>query len=301
MSDETDRIRPELKRIPMDGVTLWKNRGNGFLVFQLHYTANPLKKSPDWRNSVRSRMTRAKFNREYEIAWESWAGKPIYGDYSAAIHGSNEPLEPEPGLPLLRGWDFGLTPACVVGQLQGSQLVIFKEFVSESMGIKRFCSEIVLPQCKVLFPYWANPDRDYLDFIDPAGLARAQTDETTCAQHMALAGIKKIFPGALDWEARRSSVEGFLTRYVRRGSEILPCFRIDNAGCPDLVSGFTGGYQYPEKVLEKEPDEIRPLKNKYSHPHDGLQYLASQVASLIRPGGKRGGDIPVQGYKFSSP
>ncbi len=290
-------IADNLKKFPMDGIEIWKNGKNQFMVFQLHYLANPLKRSAEWKKSVKSSLTNKRWMQEYEISWESQAGKPVYNDFSKKIHGAIG-LQPEPGLPLLRGWDFGLTPACVIGQLQGRQLVIFKELISHNMGIKRFCSEIVTPYVRNQYPGWSDAKKDWIDFIDPAGLQRMQTDETTCAQHMAEAGIRNIFPGAIDWETRRSSVENFLIKFMRRGTEVMPCFQIDLAGCPTVVQGFTGGYQYPEKTLEIEPDKIRPLKNKFSHPHDGLQYLCSMVSSLVRPGFGETVDIPAPSYDY---
>ncbi len=286
------------KRFPMEGLEIWRNPKNRFLVFQLHYLANPNKRSDEWRKTTASNLTRAKFLQEYEITWETWEGKPVYPDFSLKIHGSTESLEPEPGLPLLLGFDFGLTPACVVAQLQGRQLVILKEFVSENMGIARFSKEIVVPELKIMFPYWRDMRKDYICFVDPAGLSKAQTDETTCVQHLFAAGFRNITPGKIDWESRRSAVEKFLIGYFRRGTEILPSLKIDRGECPKLTQGFTGGFRYPDKFMEIEPDEIKPIKNEYSHPHDALQYLCSMATELVRPGYGPTADIKVPGYRF---
>ena len=282
----------------MEGLEIWRNPKNGFIVFQLHYTANPLKRSEEWKQKTSSNLTRARFMQEYEITWETWEGKPVYPDFAKKIHSTTRELEPERGLPLLRGWDFGLTPACIVGQLQGRQLVVLKEFVSVNMGIDRFSREIVIPGCAIEFPAWGDPRKDWIDFIDPAGLSKNQVNEVTCAQQMTKNGIKRIFPGVIDWEGRRSAVERLLTTYFRRGNEVHPAVIISQSGCPDLVQGFLGGYRYPDKAIEVEPDKIKPIKNRYSHIHDGFQYLASRASSLIRPGSGAGNDIPIPGYRL---
>jgi hypothetical protein len=287
------------RKFPLPGVELWKNSKNGFLVFQLHYTANPAKRSDDWRKVTSSNLTRAKFMQEYEITWETWSGRPVYPEFNKKIHTSEIPLEPERGLPLLRGWDFGLTPACIVAQLQGQQLVVLKEFVSVNMGIERFAAEVVLPGCKSMFPAWGDPERDWLDFIDPAGLQKAQTDERSCAMLMGDAGIERIFPGPIDWETRRSSVERLLIKFFRKGGEVKPGIVIDRAECPELIQGFVGGYRYPDKVLEIEPEKIKPIKNKYSHPHDAFQYLCGEVQSLMRKmSGPPRRPMPRPSYSF---
>lgn len=282
------------KRFPMEGLEVWKNEKNGFTVFQLHYSANPEKANPDWKAKNAKAMTRAQWNQEYEISWDSFEGQPVYGDWIKKKHGSPERIYPEIGLPLLCGWDFGLTPACVIGQLQKRKLVVFKEFVASNMGIKRFLEEVVVPGRRLLFPQWSEEGRDWLHFIDPAGDGRKDTDESTCAQVMyeVLGRRARITPGAVAWEARRSAVEHFLTTFDKDG----PNFQIDIAGCPTLVRGFDGGYRYPDSVLELEPNKIRPLKDMHSHPHDALQYLASQVRMMqSRPATA----IPTPGYSWS--
>ena len=290
---------PPVHKFPMDGVECWKNPGNKFFVIQLHYTANPDKRSTEWKSHTKGNLSHKRWMQEYEISWESVAGKPVYPNFSKKLH-TRLGIEPEPGLPLLRGWDFGLTPACVVGQLQGRQLLIFYEFIGLNMGIKRFANEVVLPGCRNAFPAWANPFSDWLDFIDPAGLQAAQTDETTCAQHMFAAGIKRIFPGAIDWETRRSSVDEFLEGAVKKGHQFESRFLIDPQYCDTCVRGFTGGYQYAEKTLIIEPDgKIKPIKNRFSHPHDGIQYLASGAVCLVRPGSRQLKEIPPPAYDHS--
>jgi hypothetical protein len=276
------KLEPGKHYFPIDGVEVWRNPKNEFIVFQCHYTANPLKRDPSWRQRAKSGLSLRKWKQEYEISWESYAGKPVYPDFSLKLHTSATTLEPEPGLPLLRGWDFGLTPAAIICQLQGRQLVVLREYVSSNMGIQRFAREVVLPGCAREFPNWADQENDWLNFIDPAGLAKAQTDERSCADLMFDSGIKSIYPGAITWEERRDSVETLLARFFRRGQAALPAILISRPECPVIVEGFQGGYQYPERVMEDEPEKIRPIKNRFSHPHDGLQMVTSMIGLIQR-------------------
>jgi hypothetical protein len=43
------------------------------------------------------------------------AGKPVYPEYNDDKHCAKQVIEPVRALPLYLGWDFGLTPACVIG------------------------------------------------------------------------------------------------------------------------------------------------------------------------------------------
>ena len=263
------------KRYPIEGVEMWKNKGNEFTIFQLHYTADPAKRSKEFKHGVKKGMSQKRYNQEYELQWETFAGHPVYSDFSSIFHGSKEKLYPHLGLPLLRGWDFGLTPACIICQLQGQTLVVFKEFVAVNMGTDRF-SDIVLPECALEFPQWTDQKKDYLDFIDASGMFRKDTNEETNASVLAGKGLM-CQAGAVSWEPRRRSVEKFLIR-VHKAE---PCFQVNLTECPMLIKGFNGGYRYPDSSMDLEPNKIRPLKDEHSHIHDALQMVTSRISQIM--------------------
>lgn len=269
----------------LEGVKLRRNPKNKFVVFELHYSADPAKRSEEWLEAAKSGMPIAQFKQEYEINWDSFAGMPVYQDFSTQRHVLDARPQQIIGLPMLRGWDFGLTPAAVVGQLVGEQLVIMREYTDFNMGAEQFC-EKYLPQMYADFPA-----TKWIDFADPAGVAKAQSDERACFDVLGTFGLVPI-PGPVQFPERKAGVEHFLVRKTRAGE----CFQIWEEGCPTLVRGFKGGYRYPEKAKDIEPEKLRPIKDVHSHPHDGLQY----IASCIRRGDLRVActniDIPTQSY-----
>lgn len=273
---------------PMKGIEIWQNHGNKFWIFQAHYSAN--EKKLEVIDEVRSSMPSEKFKQEYEIQWDSFFGKPVYPDFDPQIHINNS-ISAERGLPLLLGFDFGLTPACVVCQLQSEALVILEEYTAENMGIDRLLDTIVIPGLRNNYMYWRDFKKDFMTFIDPAGINRSQTDESTCAESLCSRGFSPQ-PGPITWEERKQGVEGYLIKFTKKG----PCLQINEEKCPLLVEGFKGGYQYPEKSIEIEPLKARPLKNKYSHPHDGLQYVAASLKSLFQ---NKKTKIPGPRYAFT--
>jgi hypothetical protein len=281
------------RKLPaIQGVEIWINAENQFLVFQLHYSANPAKRDPNYRKSVKSSMPLAQYMQEYEIEWYTYVGMPVYRDYDERVHGELRKgvLEPHHGLPLLRGWDFGLTPACVVAQLQGSQLVVLWEMTEKNMGAKRFVPQ-ALAALRIRFPEWADMKVDWRDYGDASGAFRVDTDENTCFKILV---ENKLVPrpSAIDWEARKGSVEHFLLMHTKEG----PGLKINIPECPVLARGFKGGYRYPEKCEEIEPAKIRPLKDEHSHPHDALQAITSNVVQLKTKPGKA---IPSPSYSWS--
>lgn len=272
---------------------MWINEKNNFLVFQLHYTANENATKGGHIDRIKKSMPMRQFMQEYELQWESFEGQPVYVDWNPSVHKSREPLMPERGLPLFRGWDFGLTPACVIGQFQDDRLLVLREFTEQNMGIVRF-KEKVMRECAILYPFWKDQIEDYRDYVDPSGFFKKDTDETTCAKILASPPNKiRPFPGPVAWEQRRQAVEHFLTKMTKNG----PCFLIDPVNCPVLVRGFNGGYRYDPKDFEIQPGKIRPLKDEHSHPQDALQYMCSGIIKSTKPRGK---PIPSPVYSFSS-
>lgn len=283
---------PKLYPFSDDSVIIWKNPKNRFTVIDIHYTADKNKKAPEFKSAIKSGMPIKKFMVEYERFWDAFSGKPVYEDYSKSRHESREPIEPHLGLPLLLGWDFGLTPACVVAQLREGVLFIIREYVAEHSGIQKFCPR-VMGDLSVRYPGWRDPRMDFRHYVDPAGLAESQTDQRTCAGVMSECGLKNIFPGIIDFEGRRKAVEDFLILHTKEG----PGLQLYEPDCPQLSKGFVGGYCYPEKYDQIEPGKPRPLKNAFSHPHDALQYLAGGASSLKNS--KRHAQIPVPEYSFA--
>lgn len=290
-SDVDLSTRPGNRKSPIQGITTWLNNDNRFMVFEIHYTANPHKRSEDYRLSVMKSMPRRKYLQEYELNWDSFEGLPVYGDFKRQLHMTEELLEPQLGLPLLLGWDFGLTPSAIVGQMQGNQLIILGEYVAVNESIDTF-SPKVMNHLMIKYPSWNDQDKDFRHFIDPAGTFRTQTDSNTCMLEMRKQGLRNISPGDVTWEKRKGAVNHFLMIHTKQGPGII----MNESTCPMLTKGFLGGFMYPESYGEIEPTKLRPLKNAYSHPHDALQYLCGGVLKQTKT---IQSNIPTPQYGFT--
>lgn len=255
---------------PMMGIEVWENPGNKFTVVDLHYTADEEKRSPEFREALKAAIPLHKFMREYEKNWQTFEGMPVYPNFQLPLHVPTAKPKAIAGLPLLIGWDFGLTPSAVACQLQGNHLVVLREWVSQNEGIETFAPK-VMNELLQLFPQHQDCRNQHFHFIDPAGFQRAQTDARTCAQTMQEAApIYNVEPGPVDWESRRGAVEHYLLYTDKEGAGL----QLDRDACPTLIEGFNGGYRYPDQTTDVEGNKPRPIKNAYSHPHDALQYVA---------------------------
>lgn len=265
-------VAPSPVKRPIEGIELWKNPKNEFLVVDVHYTANPYKRDPEFKRQLKETLPLHQYMREYERSWQTFVGMPVYPNFRADIHCPQNKPQAHLGLPLLCGVDFGRTPALVIAQLQGNSLKILKEFTAQNESIQIFMPK-VMKAIGQLWPEWRDPDKIHF-YVDPAGFNKNPNDERTCVQEMLeTPGIKHVYPGAKgnnEWEGRRSSVEHYLLHVERESAGI----EINESECPTLVTGFKGGYRYPDSANEIEPNKLRPIKNIYSHVHDALQYVA---------------------------
>lgn len=214
-------------------------------------------------------------------------GKLVYPEYSDQVHCRE--IEPNPRCTVIRGWDFGLTPACSFSQLlPDGRWLVFDEMTSDNMSIDQFADE-VLEHCNRAFRGTVT----FEDWGDPAGNERMQTDKKTCFEIMQAKGIE-VQGSVQEPKLRQEAVRKPMRTLV--GGE--PQF-IVHPRCRVLRKGFMGGYHRrrmniagPERYTEK------PEKNFYSHVQDSLQYsLAKYFSSgLTGTGYQEDDDWPGPGY-----
>ena len=203
-------------------------------------------------------------------------GKPVYGEWNDSLHVKE--VKPLQGVQLRIGLDFGLTPAAVITQTDPrGRLLVIDELCGTDMGVRQFLEDALIPHLMAVYPaHWAKKD-DMIVFIgDPAGEQKAQTDERSCFDEVRAKQLR-IRPGKSNaWLPRRGAVAWFLSKLSGGQATFLldPC-------CAVLRKGFNGGYKYRRiQVTGEERFTDEPMKNKYSHPHDALQYAAMESGGI---------------------
>ena len=193
-------------------------------------------------------------------------GQAVYPMFRDRTHVAPEVIEPAPGFSLMMGVDFGLTPCAIIGQrLHGGQWYIIDEFITEDIGIKKFAEELSA------FMETNYPGFDVSVAVgDPSGDFRSPNSDDTCIDLM-----NQYTP----WKWKGASTNELTMRLevvkstLNRMTDGNPSFLL-SPKCKTLRKGFNGSYCYK---LIKGGDGTRthnqPEKNKYSHPHDALQYL----------------------------
>lgn len=183
-------------------------------------------------------------------------------------------IEPVSGMALIVGQDFGRDPCAVICQVDhNGRLLVLEEVISNKMGLELHVGTRLRPTLM------AERYRGYGIAVvgDPAGIAKGNIHEQTSFDFLRSAGFHAFPASTNDIDPRIRAVEGWLLSARAGGAGML----IDASRCPELVRALQGGYRF-ENTPKTGEMKVKPLKNKYSHVADALQYacLAAQAGAL---------------------
>ena len=199
-------------------------------------------------------------------------GKPVYPEYNDDIHCKS--VNPNPMLPLVLGWDFGLNGmACVIGQLTKlGQLVVLDELCPTRMeGLDEFAETVVKPHLAQNYPKY-----QIRSVGDPSGAYGSTNEAKTAFQILANCGFVLMPALSNDPMARIEAVRKFLNGMVSG----QPRFLIDPRAAVTRKA-LAGRYLFERvQVPNKEIYKDKPVKDEYSHPADALGYLALHVTHV---------------------
>lgn len=256
----------------MEGVNEFKTP-QGVHVLRVHYTADPDKRSEEWKEEQRRGMTAAAWEREMEINFHVYPGKPWYPEFRYDFHVAKEPIQPIAGRPLFRGWDYGQTfnPAVVYCQTTvfGQLMLLYPELNGFGSGLHPF-ARMVVSESGTYYPGFS-----FTDYGDPAGNNRSPNDEKSATDILRSDYGINVLPGPVAFGTRSESIRKLLTTTTPEGQPML----LIDPRCTFMIGGFTGGYRRKQMAsgqLLEEPD-----KNEYSHPMDAFGYVASSVFSVM--------------------
>lgn len=200
----------------------------------------------------------------------SQAGRPVYHRvFKKDWHVAKQQLKVDPYLPVIVGFDCGLTPAALFMQLTlEGRVRILREAVEFDMGMKRFAKHRIRPIIQNFFP--VNP---ILFIGDPAGKRRADSDESTAFKSLKAEfdddlerTVKVKGASSNDPEVRIQATEQVLSQFP----DGEPLVLIDPS-CKWYIQGLQTKYFYPKQKLTGE-HSLSPKKNEWSHIVEAGQY-----------------------------
>ena len=210
---------------------------------------------------------------------KEWVAVHVHGEYGFIRHGNpvfegywnpdlmvaKHVLQEAPNREIYVGVDSsGRHPAAIFCQrTQLGQWQIFHElcYTDQSIGAVDF-SKVLAQECASRYPnntlhFWG----------DPAGDWKTQTDERTYFDILRANGIDiKASPG-LRIPERLETVKSVMGRMTQGQPSIVV-----SPACKILIRGFDGGYTFKE-YNSAQPEQSKPIKNRYSDVQDALQYV----------------------------
>lgn len=215
----------------------------------------------------------------------SRAGKPVYGEFTDALHFAGRELEPIPGIPLRIGLDGGGSPAASFAQkMPNSTWRLLDEIVTEQgTGAIRFGRMIAqmlhdrYPGWKVV-KGWADPSSSY-------GADKKMGEKSWREIVEVEAGIRIDDAPTNELLPRLEAVRRPLTMLVDGKPGLIVSSR-----CPMIHEGFNVGYQFKKMNV---PGAIRydevPDKGPFSHVMNAVEYLLSAGGEDLEIRGRKAG------------
>ena len=246
------------------GLSVWTNPGNKFRVAKLHYTADPAKRTPAWKESAKQGMPDRGWAREYELSFEAPLGQAVIPEFSAA---NIKAIQPSHGR-ILRGWDFGaLSPAIVFAQLDlyGRKLIL-GELVLQQTTLGQLIDAVRARTIEL----FGRPGECF-DAGDPAGEAFLDLGQVRAV--LLRAGIQ------LHTGRNKESYDDLRKEFLRQvyvPGEGVTSAILMHPRCTTLIEACQGAFHYSDRPTMKEPKPVP------SHPYkdivDALRYLNDNLS-----------------------
>lgn len=237
----------------MKGITTKTNEKNGFRVILLHYTADPNKRSEEWKKRAQEGITPQKWQSEYELNFDITLGERVYPQFTRDQH--IKKLIYNKKYPIIRGWDFGFHRPVVIFSQLGRNWYVLKEIIGHDVLIHDFC-DYALEKTKEWFPDVV----DFEDYCDLAGTQVSDKSEQTSIQVLVSKGVYPMYQ-KLGVRTGVTYIQWMLAKERM----------VVDESCEVLIQGFLGGYVYPKK-REGLPEAEIPYKDGfYDNAQDGLR------------------------------
>lgn len=172
---------------------------------------------------------------------------------------------------LLIGMDFGLNPACVIGQLIDGTLYLYDELYTKDeakMGLEEFMKKRLLPFLEQRYNKFYKDRKNVLFCVDPAGNQDQQLTGSNLLREIKSYGFDVKYQDNNRIAPRLEAVKSYLTLIDGKPSMYF------DTKMDWTISGMAGNYYFKQG---RNGLEDTPFKNEFSHIQDGLQYLCKFV------------------------
>jgi hypothetical protein len=265
------------------GLRIWKNARNGFVVCRLHFTADARKRSPEWEAAARQGMSEAKFRQEFHIDYGAHLGEKVFPEILSrreeivCREGPYEFNQWPKSLAMWAGFDYGSkNPSSMhVYTIVDGVTYALWELYQPCKNIIEFIR--AMKEC----PYW-----DQLRYIvhDPDMQNLKMRDMQSGAMTTVRSQFEQL--GVHKWLAGNNNEQAWLVQMQKHwcGPEIS--FKILEC-CPRMINEFESAtyVSMTEKQLETS-NSREAIVDKNNHAMDDCKYFMNsqpKARELTRP------------------
>ena len=244
----------------------------GPVVHPLHWRRIP-GRTDEWREKLQAelKMDDRTWRREYEIDFGVEPGKPVFKPpFNPDWHVPKVEMIFNPGLPLLRGWDYGFHhPAVIIAQIatNGQMLYLYEE-TGEDIQLVDFVAGI-LAKCEGFMARRRYPS---LDFDDPSGMnikdEGLSSRQVLNSYHVWPINDNKKIPVEDSLKLVKANLA--LRKWDARPGSLV------NRSCRTLIRAFDGAY------CAKDDDSTKFLGGITKHIVDAVRYLNAGLFKMGR-------------------
>lgn len=265
MDREAKPPPPRRYRSPMPGVEIWKNLKNGYYCVQVHYTADPKKRDSAWIAMAKKGLADYQWDEEYEISWDSRAGRPAIGCFRDRKEKIviQKPFKIPDTWPRFAAADYGTTnPYCWLLFAIGpdSELYVYAEYYSPG------------PLGQHLAELKAHPDFPKIQIYI---LDRSCWAETQQVSHKSVGGMTLHSLRSIADLHEADGVIASPADRVRDEVKVEACYREwgDEGTAPRTVIFASCTNLIREMALQKwDPKKPQALVDKDNHAFDAFCY-----------------------------
>jgi len=251
------------------GLKISNNSGNKFCVIRLHYTADPRKRSPEWKREAHEGLRPADWAKEYEIDYTALSGERVFPEIAEARNTIvvDEPYpEFDSNQQYWGGLDYGMRNPSSLHYYtiyDGVWYAIW-ELYEPCRDVQEFVRKAKE------FPYY---DKVRYIACDPTMYNTTQRNSLglPCSPYelFVKAGFSKLLKG-------RNDEQVWLMQMRNLWSDLEdPTFRIFNR-CPKMISEFENAvYQTIGEKVSQTHNMKEKMVDKANHAMDDCKYLFS--------------------------
>lgn len=203
-------------------------------------------------------------------------GVAVTPEFNESLHVAKEWILPDPNLEVIRMWDGGLNPSCVLAQITPSGRLMFLDSLMLQNGGMEQLIDMKLKY--VLGRPRYQRVKKWRDIGDPSLKTPEAANSDYSAAGVIEQKLKTSFePGVVSWQLRREALKFILTQMPSGVPMVQVSPRTTEGEKLNWIkTGFAGGYCYKVTPDGRVVTDV-PLKNLWSHPCDAVSHAVAHI------------------------